>query len=298
MVEILQSSIRLTTPLLFAAMGGMLCERSGVATICLEGAILIGAFFAATIAHATHSPWLALVPAMASGAILMSLHAWLTSKAKADHIISGLVVNLFVAGMTPLLCKWLYDTPTNSPGLALEDRFHEWVIPGLEAISIGPLFHQMPLTLFALLLVLLLPKILFSTRWGLQLTACGEDPETLSTTGVQPLIIRFQALALGGALAALGGAFLSISHASQFTRDMAAGRGYIALTALIFGSWRPWPTAAACFLFGFADAVQIRLQGGGVPIQFIQALPYFTTLVVLVGFARKSRAPAAIGKRF
>ncbi len=298
MIDIIQSAVRLTTPLIFAAMGGILCERAGVATICLEGALLIGAWAAAISAHYTHSTGISLIPAIASGVSVLLLHAWLTSRAKADAIISGLVINLLVAGITPLVCKQLFDTPTNSPGLPLDSRFHEWAIPGLSRIPvIGPLFEQMPLTYLAILLIFLLHALLFRTAWGLRLTAAGEDPETLLSAGVRPSYVRYYALAAGGALCALGGAFLSISHASQFTRDMSAGRGYIALTALIFGNWRPLPTAAACLLFGFADALQIRLQGTEyIPIQFVQAMPYLITLIVLVGFVRRSRPPAALGK--
>lgn len=285
MIEILESTLRLSTPLIFAAMGGLLCERSGIATICLEGALLAGAWVAAVVAYYTHSPWLALIPCACAGAMVLALHGLLTLIAKTDHIISGLVVNLFVAGVTPLLCKLMFGTPTTSPNLPVEDRF--------TAISGG----QMPLTYVAFLIVIGLYFFIKFTKWGLRLTAAGEDPETLLSCGVKPFHVRMPALCVGGALCALGGAFLSISHASQFTRDMTSGRGYIALTALIFGNWRPLPTLAACLLFGFADALQIRLQSAELlPIQFIQAMPYAITLVVLVGLVGKSRAPAAIGK--
>ncbi|MBI1861084.1 MAG: ABC transporter permease [Deltaproteobacteria bacterium] len=279
-------------------MGGILCERSGVATICLEGAMLWGAFVAAIVAHYLHSPWSSIVPCLVGGALVLGIHAFATQKAKADHIISGLVVNLLVAGSTPLLCKFLFGSPTNSPNLARADRFHELAIPFLSALpGVGFIFEEMPLTYLALILPFVLHRLLFRSRFGLRITAAGEDPDTLLSCGVKPDRVRWVALCLGGALAALGGAFLSVSHASQFTRDMTSGRGYIALTALIFGNWRPLPTLLSCLLFGFADALQIRLQSAEmIPIQFIQALPYLFTLVVLVGFVGKARPPSAIGR--
>jgi simple sugar transport system permease protein len=253
--------------------------------------MLAGAWTAAVVTLHTHNAWIALLPAIAVGASVMALHAGLCLFVRSDHIIGGLVVNLFAAGITPLACKWLYTSPTNTPMLPLEDRFTPMGIWG---------FHQMPLTYLALLSVFALHWMLSKTRYGLRLKAAGEHPTALLSCGVRPDTIRFPAMLAGGALCALGGAFLSVSHASQFTRDMTAGRGYIALTALIFGGWRPVPAAGACVLFGLADATQIRLQSAEnllVPVQFIQAFPYFITFIVLVGFIGKTRAPAALGRR-
>lgn len=298
MIEIIESTLRLATPLILASMGGILCERSGIATICLEGALLTGAWVAAVTTYYTGSPWFSLLPCVVAGGAVLGIHALLTIFGRTDAIISGLVVNLGVSGATPLFCKWLFATPTNSPSLPITSRFSSWNLPLLADIpGIGFLFHQMPLTYFAFATAIVIHFMLKSTRWGLRLTAAGEDPMTLLSCGVKPSGVRFPALCLGGALCSLGGAFLSVSHASQFTRDMASGRGYIALAAIIFGNWRPLPTLVACVLFGFADAIQIRLQSTEIlPIQFIQALPYLVTLVVLVGFVGKSRPPAAIGK--
>lgn len=298
MMEILESTLRLSTPLILAAMGGCLCERAGVATICLEGVLIAGAWVSAVVAYYTHSPWFSLLPCVLIGALIMGVHGILSTVARTNHIISGLVVNLFLSGITPFLCKWLFGTPTTSPSLPIADRFSSIHLSGLsEWPFIGILVSQMPITYFAFASVIAIHLIIRHTRWGLRLTASGEDPQVLLSAGVRPNRIRLPAMLWGGALCSLGGAFLSISHASQFTRDMSSGRGYIALTALIFGNWRPIPTLLACLLFGLADAAQIHLQSAEIlPIQFIQAIPYAMTLFVLVAFVGRGRAPAAIGR--
>ena len=297
MLEIMEATLRLSTPLLFAAMGGLLCEKSGIATICLEGCLLIGAWVAAVVVFYTHNPWQALLPCAIAGALLFGIHAFLVTQAKADAIISGLIINLLVSGIIPVMTKFMFGTPTNTPGIPLPERFHEWNVPSLSQLPIlGFFFRQMPLTYLAFFLVGLLQLILTRSTWGLRLRACGDDPETLLSCGVSPFKVRVWALSCGGAICAWGGAYLSISHASQFTRDMASGRGYIALTAVIFGNWKPLPAMAACLLFGLADAIQIRLQTTSmVPLQFVQAMPYVVTLLILIGFVGKSRPPAAIG---
>lgn len=304
MLELFASTLRMAVPLLFAGLGGLLCERSGVATICLEGALLSGAWTAAVVTLATGNPWIGALAAMAAGALTLSLHAALTQKAKADAIVSGVAVNLFVAGLTPILNKVLYQSPTNTPSIPLAMRFHPLDIPGLSKIPVvGELFFRLsPLVYLALLAPFVVALLLSRTRWGLRLVAAGEGPEALFTLGVSPAAVRFGALAVGGALTALGGAFLSTAHASQFTRDMTAGRGYIALAALIFGGWRPLPTASACLLFALADAGQIRIQSAqgsllaALPVQLVQSLPYLVTLVALIFWGKRARPPAAIGQ--
>lgn len=304
MLELIASSLRMAVPLLFAGLGGLLCERSGVATICLEGALLAGAWTAAVVNLSTGDPWLGALAAMAAGALTMSLHAALTQKAKADAIVSGVAVNLFVAGLTPILNKALYLSPTNTPSIPIENRFQPVALPGLSQIpGIGQLFHQSPLVYLALLAPFVVALALGRTRAGLRLIAAGEGPDALYTLGVSPAKVRTGALLVGGALCALGGAFLSTAHASQFTRDMTAGRGYIALAALIFGGWKPLPTAGACLLFALADAGQIRIQSApegslfaALPVQLVQSLPYFVTLLALIFWGKRARPPAAIGQ--
>ena len=262
MIELLASALRLATPLLFAAMGGLISERSGIATICLEGVMIIGAWTAATVTYYMHNPWLGLFAGMAAGCLMMGLHAFLSITARADQIVSGVAVNIIAAGITPLFTKTLFGSSTNTPEIPMAERFHAWVVPLLHQIPfVGQLlFAQMPLVYAAVLLPFLLNHLLYRTGLGLRLLACGDGPEALRTSGVSPSHTRYWALFTGGAIASLGGIYLSISHSSAFTRDMTAGRGYIALTALIFGQWKPLPTLFACLFFGLADALQIQLQ--------------------------------------
>jgi general nucleoside transport system permease protein len=302
MIELLASSLRLSTPLIFAAMGGVLCERSGVATICLEGVLILGAWGAAAATFYTSDPVLGLFAGLVCGVVGMAIHALLTVNAKSDPIVSGVAVNMLAAGVTPLLTKALYQSPTNTPSLALTDRFQPVSIPGLSSLPVvGSLFEQPWLIYLALALPFLIHAYLYHTGKGLRLLASGDNPDALSTAGVSPATTRWYALLVGGAVTALGGVYLSVAHASQFTRDMSAGRGFIALTAVIFGKWRPLPTLGACLFFGFFDALQIRLQSEeigsvAIPVQFIQVIPYAVALVVLAGFIGKAIPPLSIGK--
>ncbi len=301
MTELIASSVRLSTPLIFAAMGGILCERSGLATICLEGVLLASAWIAAVVNFQTGEPAVALLAALGVGALTMGLHAVLTISAKADHIISAVAVNIIAAGFTPLLNKVLYGGPTNTPSIPLKERMSEWPIPFLQDIPFfgSAFFHHIPLVYLALVLPFILMYLLFRTRFGQHLLAAGDGPQALETAGVSVKKTRYAALLLGGAVTSLGGVYLSIAHASQFTRDMTAGRGFIALTAVIFGKWKPIPTFFACLLIGLADALQIQLQsatwnGHTIPVQFIQVIPYLIALFVLVGFVGQARPPLAI----
>lgn len=285
MMDILASSFRLSTPLIFAALGGFLCERSGVATICLEGVLLTAAWTAATVTYFTQNPYLGAVAAMIVGTLTIWVHAFLTVKAKADQIISGVAVNLLAAGVTPILTKLIFGSPTNT-----------------KAIPINARFDSLSLTLFACALPFVIHFVSYRTGWGLRLLAAGDGPEALKTSGVSPEKVRLWAMSIAGSVIALGGVYLSTAHASQFTRDMTAGRGFIALTALIFGKWRPLPAFGTCLLFGFTDALQIQLQsspvfGNTFPVQALQILPYLVTLLVLVGFIGSARPPMAIGKQ-
>ncbi|MBY0369964.1 ABC transporter permease [bacterium] len=302
MIELLASSLRLSTPLLFAAMGGLLCERAGIATICLEGVMIMGAWAAASVAFGVSDPYIGLCMGILAGMLTMAIHCWLCVNAKADAIVSGVAVNMLAAGVTPLLTKAFFQSPTNTPSLAMEDRFGAVAVPGLEALPVvGPLFNQPWMIYLALVLPFALHYFFYSTGRGLRVLASGDNPEALETAGISPRSVRWKALLWGGALTALGGVYLSTAHASQFTRDMTAGRGFIALTAVIFGKWRPLPTLGACLFFGFFDALQIRLQsetiqGWEVPVQLVQSMPYLVALIVLAGFIGKARPPLAIGK--
>jgi ABC-type uncharacterized transport system permease subunit len=302
MIELFASSLRLATPLLFAAMGGILCERAGIATICLEGVMIVGAWAAATVTYYTSDPLLGLTAGLAAGVLTMGLHALLSVTARADAIVSGVAVNMLAAGATPLLSKVLFQSPTNTPNLAMSERFGSVSIPFLSDLpAVGALFMQPWLIYLALLLPFLLHYFLYQTGNGLHVLASGDNPEALRTAGISPKIVRWKALLVGGALTSLGGVYLATAHASQFTRDMTAGRGFIALTAVIFGKWKPLPTLLACLFFGFFDALQIRLQseqiaGWDIPVNLVQSIPYLVALVVLAGFIGRAHPPLSIGK--
>lgn len=282
MTELLQSSLRLATPLIFASLGGLLCERSGVATICLEGVLLLSAFTAAAADSFTLSPFSSLIAAMITGAALMGLHAFLTQKAHADHIISGLVINILAAGLPPLLSQLWFGSSTNTPSLPTGARLNENVF-----------------IFMALALPITISYLLKRTRFGLRLRSAGEGPEALETAGVSVARTRTVALILGGIIVSLGGSYLSISHSSQFLREMTAGSGFIALAAIIFGRWRPLPVFLAALFFGFTDSLPLALQGltwkgFSVPVQWIQILPYLLALLILVTAGGKARPPRAI----
>jgi len=219
---------------------------------------------------------------MLAGALLAALYGLLVIRLRSNQIVAGAGINMLALGLTPFLCKLIYGQTGNSPSLPTEERFHS-----------APLY-------LAWLRALALFFWLRHTRHGLWLSFAGENPQALETAGIRVNRVRWFAVLCSGALAGLGGAALSIFLSSRFSRDMTAGRGFIALAALIFGKWKPIPTALACLLFGFCDAAQIRLQGvtvagKAVPVQFIQILPYVVTVLVLAGFVGRSRAPKALG---
>jgi simple sugar transport system permease protein len=285
MIELIHSSLRLSTPLVFAALGGLLCERAGVATICLEGVLLISAFTSATVDAFTLSPVTSILVGMIAGSTFMGLHALLTQKAKADHIISGVAINILAAGLPPLLSQAWFGSSTNTPSVPSQARLSEsWIIAA------------------ALVLPLAIHYLIYRTPFGLRLRSAGDAPEALQTAGISVGRVRTLALLLGGALASLGGSYLSLSHSSQFLRDMTAGRGFIALAAIIFGKWRPIPVFLAALFFGFTEALPMILQGVtwrgvSLPVQWIQAIPYVLTLGILVTTVGSARPPRAIGSK-
>lgn len=285
-LAIAESTLRVSTPLIFAALGGLVSERAGVINIALEGMMLVGAFAGGAVAASAHSPWLGGAAAGAAGMALAAIYGLFVINLRADQIVAGTAVNLLAAGVTPFLCKILFGSTTATPSLPLELRFQSapvWLALALVAVSWAWLRY--------------LPA-------GLWVRFAGEHPEALASSGIRVNRVRWAAVLTSGLLAGLGGASLSIFLASSFSRNMTAGRGFMALAALIFGKWRPIPAAAACLLFGFADAIQIRLQGvvlwgtEPVPVQFIQILPYIITIVVLAGWVGRSRAPKSLGLPF
>ena len=283
LIQILAATLRVSTPLIFAALGGMFSESSGIANIALEGMMLVGAFGAASVTLAAQSPAIGVLGAMGAGIFLSAIYAFFVIRLRANQIVAGTAINMLAAGVTPFLAKILYNTNTSTPSLPMELRFHSAPI-WLALIAVGISWLWMNYT----------PS-------GLWVRFAGEHPEALSSAGIRVNRVRWGAVLASGALTGLGGASLSIFLSSSFSRNMTAGRGYMALAALIFGKWKPLPTAAACLLFGFFDTLQARLQGvvlwgeDPVPVQFIQILPYLFTVVVLAGWVGPARAPRALG---
>jgi len=294
---LIASTIRLATPLILAALGGLYSERSGVINIALEGMMLAGAFTAAAVTYFTGNPWMGTMAAILAGVMVAFIHALATINFRADHVVSGTAINILFLGVPALLSGALFQSTGATPQLPRDQVLPDVSIfdperfPGLASI-----FNQKPLVYLALILVPMTFYLIYRTPFGLRLRAVGENPEAADTAGVSVLKMRYAGVLISGALASLGGAYLSIGQNSLFTRNMTAGRGFIALAALIFGKWDPVGTLFACLLFGFAEAIAIRMQGTvALPNQFIQMIPYLLTIVVLAGLIRRARPPQALG---
>src|SRR5262245_23906182 len=281
-LSILFSTIRLATPLLLAALGGLCSERSGVINIALEGLMLAGAFTSAVVTHYVGDPWIGLAAGIAAGVLIAAIHAVACIQFDSDQVVTGTAINILMLGVPTLLSGALFETTGSTPQ-----------IPQSNLIPNAPI-------VLAFALVPLLWYVLYRTPYGLRLRAVGENPEAADTAGINVGRIRYTGVLLSGALAAIGGAYLSIGQSSLFTRNMTAGRGFIALAALIFGKWRPVQTMFACLLFGFAEAASIQMQGviPNVRVEYIQIIPYILTMVVLAGFIGASRAPKALGQPY
>lgn len=284
-VEWILSTLRFASPLALVALGGILSERSGVINIGLEGLILVGAFTAASLAFATGNPWLALSGGAAAGMLFALFFAVLTVGLQCDHVVAGTAINMLAWGGIPFVGKLMFDSTANTPSLELSARL--------------PAASPMVISVTAAVVVFWLLRY---TSFGLWLTFAGEKPAALTAVGVRVWVVRFWGVAMSGLLAGVAGGVLSIALSSSYTRNMAAGRGFIALAALILGKWRPIPAVAASLLFGFCEVLQLRLQGtslggfGEIPVQLVQIIPYGLTLVMLAGFVGESRPPAALGQ--
>jgi len=290
-IAFLAQTIRITVPYALASIGGVFSERGGVVNIALEGIILNGAFCATVGTYYTGNPFVGIICAVAGGLITALIHALVTINVKADQIVSGIAINLFAVGVTKFVLQIVFHSSSNS------DR-----IPGLPhlklpLISSSPVLTQVfgnPLVLLTILIVIVSHFVIFKTRFGLRLRSVGENPEAADTVGISVSFYRYCGLLTSGALAALAGAWLAFDQHS-FTDGMSAGRGFIALAAMIVGKWTPLGAASACLLFGFAESLQIQLQGVGIPTQFVQMIPYIATIVVLAGFIGRATPPAADG---
>lgn len=279
---LLTATLRMTAPLLFAAMGGLLSERAGIMNIALEGFMLIGAFMAVVGTYYSGSPWVGLLCAVASGAAGASIHAFWTITLKSDQIVTGTAINLLGAGIPAFLIKRIFDQAGGTPSV---ER-----LPSLGG-------QMNILTPLAFLLVPIMHYLLFMTKPGLRIMAGGESPKAAESVGISVSLYRYVAVIVSGMFAALGGAYLSIGELSSFTIGMTQGRGFIALAAVIFGNWTPLGTLLAALLFGFTQAFNLQAQARGVlPKDLLSSLPYLVTLIALTGVVRNLRPPAGLGK--
>ena len=294
-LALVASSIRLATPLVLAALGGLFSERSGVINIALEGKMLAGAFTAAAVTYAADtrlgmgaaSPWVGLAAAMLAGLFIAAIYATSCIKFKANQVVSGAAINILMLGIPGFLSGALFLSSGSTPQIPKDHLLPQ--SPIVIAIAI-------------LALVAVIWYVLYKPPFGLRLRSVGENPEAADAAGVSVTNIRYSGVLIAGVLAGLGGAYLSIGQSSLFTRNMTAGRGFIALAALIFGKWRPVPTLLACLLFGFTEAFSIHMRGvlnlpsgEDIPVQFVEMVPYVLTIIVLAGFIGSSRPPRALG---
>ncbi len=306
--ETLSSTIRMSVPLVLACLAGLWSERSGIVDIGLEGKMLAAAFTAAAAGTYFHSPWLALSLAIVVSILFSLVHGYAAIHQRGNQVVSGVAINMLAAGLAVVLGNEWFKEGGRTPPLTDDAKFPVFMMPGFDTIQnipgIGPYLNIISghsvLVYLAFVLVPITAWALAKTRFGLRLRAVGENPHAVDTAGISVAKLRYQAVIIAGVLCGLAGTYLSVALQGSFVRDMSAGRGFMALAALIFANWRAWPALWACLLFGYLQAVGLRLQGfklGGVeiPVQFINMLPYVLTVVLLAGFIGKSVPPRASG---
>lgn len=303
--DLFASALRMATPLALAAIGGTICERSGVVNIALEGMMLTGAFFGTAVVLATGEPWLGVLAAVISGMAMASVHAFASINLRADQTVSGTAINLLALGLTGFLMELWYGHPGTTDPIKVLRPIFRFESPGggffaevwrwIDAVF----FSHTPIVYLAILIAIIAHFAVYRTKWGLRLRALGEHPRAVDTVGVNVYRGRWVAVVISGGLAGLAGANLTIEQVGSFTENMTNGRGFIALAANIFGRWTPIGSYLASLLFGFADGLQIKLQilRGviSVPPQFFLMLPYVLTVIVLAGVVGRAVAPAASG---
>ncbi len=294
-IDYLGASIRLAVPLGFAALGGMYSERGGVLNIALEGMLLTGAFSSAAATFYTGNPWVGVLAALIAGGMVGLLHGFLCVSLRVNQLVSGLAINLVASGLTSFFARLVFNGGSVQKLAGIEAIR----IPGFANIPfIGELLFQQDILVYLLIfLIIFSTYFLFHTSPGLTLRAVGEYPQAAETASISVLKVRYLAVVLSGCLASLGGAYLSLVQVKYFAEGMSAGKGFIAIAALIFGKWHPIGSGFASLLFGATEALQLRIQALGVniPYQFLIMLPYTVALLALVGFVRKSPPPAALG---
>ena len=306
--EILASTIRLSVPLVLACLAGLWSERSGIVDIGLEGKMLASAFTAAAAASYFQSAWIGLFFAILVSLAFALVHGYAAINQRGNQVVSGVAINMLASGLAVVLGNTWFKEGGRTPALPETARFMSINLPGAESLSQFPVVGALVkivsghsiITYATILLVPLTAWALAKTRFGLRLRAVGENPHAVDTAGISVARLRYQAVIIAGILCGIAGAFLSTSLSASFVRDMTAGRGFMALAALIFANWRAWPALFTCLLFGFLQASGNYLQGariGGfeVPVQFINMLPYLMTVILLAGFIGKSVPPRASG---
>jgi len=310
LVSILGSTVRLSIPLIFTALAGLFSERAGVFDIGLEGKMLAAAFASATAAYLTGSPWAGLASGIGVSMAFSLVHGFASITNRGNQIVSGVAINFAAAGLTAVLGQAWFRQGGRTPGLPADARFGPIHLPGAELLHdvpvIGPIYMHVIsgnnlLTYLAFLAVPLSWWVLYRTRFGLRLRAVGENPGAVDTAGISVTWLRYRSVLVAGFLCGFSGTYLAIAQSAAFINNMSAGKGYIALAALIFAKWRPVPVMLACLLFGFLDAFANFMQGksvpgiGEVPVQIFQALPYILTCVLLAGLIGSANPPKAGG---
>ncbi|MEI4470986.1 ABC transporter permease [Frigidibacter sp. MR17.24] len=306
------STIRLAIPLLFACLAGLFSERAGVFDIGLEGKMLMAAMLSGAVAYTTGHVWLGLLAGVAGSMVLAALHGLASITFRGNQLISGVAINFLASGLTVLMAQDWFQQGGRTPALSGDARFNAITLPLAETLRpvpvIGPIYAELisghaVLVYIAVACVPATWWLLYRTRFGLRLRAVGENPGAVDSAGVSVAGLRYGAVLICGLLAGLAGVYLATALSAGFVKEMTAGRGYIALAALIFAKWRPFPALGACLLFGALEAVSNRWQnidlfGVVLPIQFMQALPYILTVIILAGFIGKAVPPRAGGEPY
>ncbi len=310
LLQMLDATLRLATPLLLACLAGLFSERAGIFDIGLEGKMLAAAFMSAAIAAVTGDVWLGLLAGIGASLVLSAVHGLASITFRGNQLISGVAINFLAAGLTVVVAQSWFQQGGRTPQLSGDGRFNPITLPFAEALRdvpiLGPIYYELIsghtiIVYLALLAVPLTWWVLYRTRFGLRLRAVGENPAAVDTAGVSVVALRFAAVGICGVLCGIAGAYLATALQAGFVKDMSAGRGYIALAALIFAKWRPWYALYACLLFGFLQALSLRpdiitgVIGFRVNGQLLDVLPYILTVIILAGFVGKAIPPRAGG---
>lgn len=299
LIALMAAAVRMAMPILYAALGGLFSERSGVVNIGLEGMMLVGALGGVIGSYLSGSAWVGLLVAMLAGGLLALIHAYFSITLKVDQVVTAIALNILAIGLSSFLFRGMFGITTIPVTV---DGFSNYPVPVLSELpGIGQiLFNQNILVYLGLLLVPVSWFVLYRTSLGLAIRSVGENPKAADTLGVNVVLIRYGCVIFSGMMAGLGGSFLSLGQFNMFVDNMVAGRGYIAVAAVIFGKYRPGGILVAALLFGVADALQVRLQamGADIPYQFLLMLPYVVTILALTGLVGRNSAPAASGKAY